>query len=95
MKKKVKPINVWTLRCDLTAQEAKSFIYNKKQIKPMSKIGIYCRPPANEEAALTLNKEEEADNAHESDDEPRYNEGQAPVGGDPVAGDQRAQDVSH
>lgn len=54
----------------------------------------YCHQ-ANEEAALTLNEEEEADDAHDCDDDPRYDEGHAPVGGDPVAGDQRAQDVSH
>lgn len=44
---------------------------------------------------LTLNEEEEADHAHGSDDEARYDEGHAPVGGDPVACDQRAQDVPH
>lgn len=42
-----------------------------------------------------LNEEEEADDAHGCYDEPRDDEGQAPVGGNPVAGDQRAQDVSH
>lgn len=50
---------------------------------------------ANQEAALTLNKEQEADDAHGGDDEARDNEGQAPVRGDPVTCDQRAQDVSH
>lgn len=49
----------------------------------------------NEEAGLTLNEEEEADDAHDRDDESRHDEGQTPVRGDPVAGDQGAQDVSH
>lgn len=53
---------------------------------------IYC---SLQKAALTLDEEEEADDAHGCDDEPRYDEGQTPVGGDPVTGDQRAQDVSH
>lgn len=44
---------------------------------------------------LTLDEEEEADDAHGGDDEPRHDEGQPPVGGDPVAGDQGAQDVPH
>lgn len=55
---------------------------------------IYNRP-VNKEAVLTLNEEEEADYAHGSDNETWYNEGQAPVGGDPVTCDQRAQDVSN
>lgn len=61
----------------------------------ISKILTYCSSPANEEVALTLNQEEEADDAHGCDDDSRYDEGQAPVGGHKVACDQRAQDVSH
>ena len=44
---------------------------------------------------LTLDEEEEADHAHHCDDDARDDEGQAPVGGDPVASDQGAQDVPH
>lgn len=45
--------------------------------------------------SLTLNEEEEADDAHDCDDDSRNDEGHAPVGGDPVSSDQRAQDVSY
>lgn len=41
----------------------------------------------------TLNKEEEADDAHDGDDDARDDEGQPPVRGHVVRSDQRAQDV--
>lgn len=47
------------------------------------------------DAELTLDEEEEADHAHDCDDDARDDEGQAPVGGDPVSSDQGAQDVPH
>lgn len=37
---------------------------------------------------LTLDEKEEADDAHDCDDESGYDEGEAPVGGHPVASDQ-------
>ena len=52
-------------------------------------------PTTSHRAVLTFDEEEEADDAHSSDDEAGDDEGQAPVGGDPVTCDQRAQDVAH
>lgn len=61
----------------------------------ISKVSWLSIPAENEEAALTLNEEEEAENTHGCNDYPWYDERQAPVGGDPVASNQRAQDVAH
>lgn len=44
---------------------------------------------------LTLHEEEEADDAHDGDDDARHNKGQAPGRGNPDTGDERPQDVAN
>lgn len=53
--------------------------------KPTTKQKLYITP--------TLNKEEEADDAHDSDDDAGDDEGQPPVRRHVVRSDQRTQDV--
>lgn len=48
-----------------------------------------------EEGPLTLNEEEEGDDAHGSGDDAWHHEGQAPLPAHPDASDQGAQDVAH